>query len=218
MSELGLHGVLAGIYVLRGVDGAALEQIVQAVAAGYDGPDAGGLDVIMPNGADEAWLLLGRWTGCFGAEVQEAAELVLGRVREAIEAINAGMMRGGGEATVTVPSPYRIEVIPWIVVHGGIAEKITQARWLRWLDGVFPHVPSWVGMHMGAPHWLGVGVSLREGRIDQVTPYARLDLRADGMLMFTGVAEDSTLRAWLSQLKTAIGADEPERGGSSIEV
>jgi hypothetical protein len=187
MAELGLHGVLAGIYVLRGVDAPALEQIVQATTEAYVGPDVGGLDVMLPDGDGVAWLLLGRWTDCFATEVQEAAELLLERLRDAALARDAG-----------------VEVVPWIVVHGGIAEGITTAQWQRWLGAVFPRVPSWIGMHMGAPHWLGVGVSLREGRIDQVTPYARLDLRADGTVMFTGVAEDAVLRGWFPKLKAAI--------------
>jgi hypothetical protein len=60
-------------------------------------------------------------------------------------------------------------------------------------------------MHMGAPHWLGVGVSLREGLIDQVTPYVRLDLRVDGTVMLTAVAEDAVLRAWIPLLEAEIG-------------
>jgi hypothetical protein len=87
MAELGLHGALAGIYVLRGVDPAAPDTIVRAMAEGYDGP----------------------------------------------------------------------------------------------------------------------GVSLREGGIDQVTPYVRLDLRADGTVMLTGVAEDAVLRAWIPLLEAVIG-------------
>ena len=207
MAELGRHGALAGIYVLRGVDPAALDTIVGATAEGYDGPDVGGLDVMAPSGDGEAWLLLGRWTDCFADEVQEAAEIVLARLREAADTVNAGVLRAGHAAalTVTVPSPYRVEVVPWRVVHGGLIEGVSQERWLRWLDGTFPRLPSWIGMHMGAPHWLGVGVSLREGLIDQVTPYVRLDLRVDGTVMLTGVAEDAVLRAWIPLLEAAIG-------------
>jgi hypothetical protein len=38
---------------------------------------------------------------------------------------------------------------------------------------IFPQLPWWVGMHMGAPHWLGHGVSAKDGQLLQVTPYVR---------------------------------------------
>lgn len=204
MAELGLHKALAGIYVLHGVDVAALDTIVQLTAEGYEGPDVGGLDVMAPGPGGDAWLLLGRWMDCFADEVQVGAGIVLARLRDAVNTVNAGVVRVRGEATVVVPSPYQIEVVPWAIVHGAVAEGISQARWLSWRTEVFPHLPSWIGMHMGAPHWLGIGVRLEEGRIEQVTPYVRLDLRADGTVMLTGVAEDEVLRAWVPALKTAI--------------
>jgi hypothetical protein len=204
MAELGLHAALAGIYVLRGIDLDALDTIVQVTAEGYAGPDVGGLDVVAPGPGGDAWLLLGRWIDCFADEVQEAAAIVLARLREAADMVNAGVLRAGKEATVVVPSPYSIEVVPWRVVHGAVAEGVTRERWLRWMSDIFPRLPSWFGMHMGAPHWLGVGVSLEEGQIDQVTPYVRLDLRADGMVMLTGVAEDALLRTWVPLLEVAI--------------
>lgn len=204
MAELGLHAALAGIFVLRGIDLAALDTIVEVTAEGYAGPDVGGLDVIAPGAGGDAWLLLGRWTDCFSDEVQEAADIVLARLREAADRVNAGVLRAGKEDTVVVPSPYRIEVVPWRVVHGAVAEGVTQERWLRWLSSIFPRLPSWIGIHMGAPHWHGVGVSLEEGQIEQVTPYVRLDRRADGRVTLTGVGEDALLRAWIPLLEAAI--------------
>jgi hypothetical protein len=205
MAELGLQRALAGIYVLHGVDVAALDSIVQVTAEGYEGPDVGGLDVVGLGAGGDAWLLLGRWMDCFADEVQAGAAIVFARLRDAVSTVNTGVLRAGSETTVVVPSPYRIEVEPWMIVHGAVAKGISQARWLRWLHAVFPHLPSWLGMHMGAPHWLGVGVRLEEGQIEQVTPYVRLDLRADGTVMLTGVAEDAVLRAWIPLLKVAIG-------------
>ncbi|HWO24645.1 MAG TPA: hypothetical protein VNO30_38145 [Kofleriaceae bacterium] len=205
MAELGLHGALAGIYVLRGADVAALDTIVQVTAEGYEGPDVGGLDVMAPGAGSDVWLLLGRWMDCFADEVQVGAGIVLARLRDAVSMVNAGTLRVRGEATVVVPSPYQIEVVPWAIVHGAVAEGISQASWSHWLHDVFPHLPSWIGMHMGAPHWLGVGVRLEEGQIEQVTPYVRLDRRADGTVLLTGVAEDAVLRAWIPLLKAAIG-------------
>jgi hypothetical protein len=201
MAELGLHGALAGIYVLRGVDGATLDRIMREVEAAYAGPDLGGLDVIWPGGGGEAWLLMGRWTDCHADEVQEAAELLLALLQNAVE---VSAPRDDGGAAAAGPGPRRVTVVPWVVVHGALAEGVVQPRWQGWLAEVFPRVPSWVGMHMGAPHWLGVGVTLRDGQIDQVTPYARLDLRADGTVVFTGVAEDAVLRGWIPQLRAAI--------------
>jgi hypothetical protein len=215
MVELGLHGALAGIYALRGVDDDALDRIVRAVAAAYTGPDFGGLDVIRSSAGGEAWLLMGRWTDCHAEEVQEAAELLLALLHNAVEAgaardggaavaVEAGAARDGGAAAAAGVGPRGAAVVPWVIVHGALAEGVTRPRWQGWLAEVFPRVPAWVGMHMGAPHWLGVGVTLRDGQIDQVTPYARLDLRADGTVTFTGVGEDSMLRGWIPQLRAAI--------------
>jgi len=212
MAELGLHGALAGIYVLRGVDDGALDRIVRAVAAAYTGPDFGGLDVIRSSAGGEAWLLMGRWTDCHAEEVQEAAELLLALLRNAVEAgaardDEAAAASGAGPhkaVAVVGAGPRGAAVVPWVIVHGALAEGVARPRWQGWLAEVFPRVPAWVGMHMGAPHWLGVGVTLRDGQIDQVTPYARLDLRADGTVTFTGVGEDAMLRGWIPQLRAAI--------------
>lgn len=190
MGELELSRALSGIYVLRGVDSGALDQIVQSTIAAYTGPDPGGLDVMEPNADGDAWLLLGRWADCFAAHVQEAARMLLAQLRESAELADAGSGR--------------ISIVPWLVVHGPIIERVDPGRWKRWHVHVFPHVPSWIGMHMDAPHWLGTGVNQDGARIQEVTPYARLDLRADGTVMFTGVAEDAMLRAWIPQLEAAL--------------
>jgi hypothetical protein len=127
MAELGLQRALAGIYVLHGVDVAALDSIVQATAEGYEGPDVGGLDVVGLGAGGDAWLLLGRWMDCFSDEVQAGAAIVFARLRDAASTVNTGVLRAGSETTVVVPSPYRIEVEPWMVVHGAVAEGLSQA-------------------------------------------------------------------------------------------
>lgn len=198
---------LAGIYVLRGVDAAALQALLQHAFDGYDGSGFGGIDVMAPNPDGDAWLLLGRWTQCLQVpDLQRAAVEVLAQLRRSAELVNAGVLLDANQnATVSVPAGYRVEIVPWVTCHASFFTGIDDARWEQWMTERFPHTPGWVGMHMGAPHWLGRGVSQQDGRIDRVTPYARLDRHGDdGTVVITAVLAQAELDAWAPQLHAAL--------------
>jgi hypothetical protein len=198
---------LAAIFVLRGVDANATQHLFRHLSANYRGPDFGGVDLMAANANGEAWMLLGRWTDALDPTVQAAATEVLRLLGQGAELLNAGVAFGEqlGAVNITSPSPYRVEIVPWIVTYAVFARGIDDARWQRWLADLFPRTEAWIGMHMGAPHWLGTGVEQTQGRIHRVTPYARLDRRPDGSVIVTAVADEARLAEWGRLLSAALG-------------
>ena len=56
---------------------------------------------------------------------------------------------------------------------------------------------------MGAPHWLGRGMSRDGDRIVSVTPYIRLDFVPAMGIRISAMAEPAAFDAWLAALRTA---------------
>jgi hypothetical protein len=69
---------------------------------------------------------------------------------------------------------------------------------------IFPRLPQWVGMHMGAPHWLGHGVNARDGRLLNVTPYVRTDITPEGRLQISALAAERDFTTWLHAFLAAV--------------
>ncbi len=80
-----VEDALAGVFILRNVDEDRATRIVRTAISNYKFPELGGLDMMRPNDAGEAWLLLGRWTACFEADVQGAATQLRAALTRAAE-------------------------------------------------------------------------------------------------------------------------------------
>jgi len=206
-----LQDALAGVFVLRGGNTEAAEAAMRMCVTIYKGRDFGGLDFMPPNESGDAWLLLGRWTDCFEPEVQEAALRFLEALERSVRAVNDGtsVVRRGDAVTlsVTSPRPKALTVVPWRAYHGMLALRsgpLDPKKIQHLVRNTFPKLPRWIGMHMGAPHWLGRGVSASDGRIHHVAPYVRVDFPMDGRVELAAMAAEQEFTDWLRSFLQAM--------------
>lgn len=207
-----LEEALAGVYVLHGVDEEAVQTLVRGVVAEYDGPDFGGLDLMAPNAAGDAYLILGRWTDAFDPDVRAAARAVLGLLEHAerIRSSGVDLSPDGGVTLTTAPRP-AVTVEPWYAYNVRIVlPPMTVEDEEVALNEIFPRLPGWLGLHMGAPHWLGHGMSREGDRIVALTPYVRIDFEREARpgrtgIHIAGAAPRPAFSEWLSNLRGATG-------------
>jgi hypothetical protein len=207
-----VRDALAGVYVLRHVDAGSFDRVVQQAFAGYRGPNIGGVDLMVPGPTGEAWLLLGRWMDCWQEDVQRGAELVRDSLIKAAELENAGVQRGdGGDFTLDTGRAFRslegerVTVTPLRSYGGRLAIAWWAGTTRAQIEALFPSLPHFVGMHMGAPHWLGHGMRREGERILSVTPYARLDFIPERGITLSAMAEPDAFASWLEALQRATG-------------
>jgi len=197
---------LGGAWVISQVDADSFDAIVKVAAANYRGPDFGGLDLMPPNTASEAWIFLGRWTDSLRPEIQAAARELDRCLRSAAELVRAGVLaQGGGRVELRVPSSSgQAEVRALELYYGvvpGTEHPIDAAELARLRDQVFPSMPRWIGFHMGMPHWLGVGMHKDGASIRGFTPYARLRHVQGHGIEIAALGERAEVRAWLQALR-----------------
>jgi hypothetical protein len=219
-----LQHVLAGVFVLRNCDLETATLAARMSGTLYEGPDMGGLDVIEPNDAQEAWILLGRWTECFQPEVHQAAISFFKGLRTSVKSINDGiaLTQDGNVTTLSSNSGgshRHIEVVEWHLFNGMLSPRtgpLSEEDIQRLTGTVFPSLPHWVGMHRGAPHWLGLGVSESDGRIHGVSPYVRLDFPGDGRVELSALASEADFQLWLQPFLEAMLEVAPPAAKSDV--
>lgn len=219
-----LRDALAGIVVLRNTSDQGTDAVVSWFTQNYKGPDFGGIDLVEPNATGDggATLLVGRWTDCLDDDVQEAVVAFLKTLEQSVSAVNEGITitRAGSEVRLKITSPKakQIEIVPWHVYYGqvGLPSGPLDATEIRRLMlDVFPKLPFWMGVDMGAPHWLGHGVNESDGHIHQVSPYVRLDFLADGRVELTALAAEPEFTLWLRRfLEAMLDAQFPNEDGA----
>ena len=205
-----VRDVLAGVFVLHGF-GERTDSVLRAALAQYRGGDLGGVDYMPPNDAGEAWLLAGVWRDCFDPPHQRSIAALHAALLQAAEHANAGITVGAGGAVVDTahafPDAPRGEIRALHAYAGGLAiawwqQPALRARW----ETLFPTLPHYIGMHMGAPHWLGRGVEGdAQTGLRSVTPYVRLDFVPERGVGLAGMAEPRELDPWLDALRAATG-------------
>ena len=196
----------AGIFVLRGF-AERTQAIIDLANRSYRGRGFGGIDFMVPNSAGEAWVLVGNWMNCF--DIQPQITAYREALANAVGLDQAGVTIG---TTTTVdtsrafPDSPRGELIDWHAYNGGLGinwwdEPGLRERW----EATFPTLPNYRGMHMGAPHWLGRGISMDETRITSVTPYIRLDFREGRGVQISALGAPSDFEHWLAALRAVTG-------------
>ena len=123
---------------------------------------------------------------------------------------NAGVdMLGGGGVVVTTAPRATATIVPWYAYHARIVlPPMSASDEARAVHETFPRLPGWIGTHMGAPHWLGRGMSRDGARIVAVTPYIRADITREVVpgqsgIAITGMAARPDFAAWLTALRSA---------------
>jgi hypothetical protein len=89
------------------------------------------------------------------------------------------MRSDAGRAFASMEGAHRVTLSPLHAFRGGLAVRWWEGTTLARIEGIFPSLPGFTGMHMGAPHWMGRGVSQDGARILSITPYVRLDFVPD---------------------------------------
>lgn len=202
---------LAGVYILRNVDGDSFDRTIRHALRRYDGPDIGGVDVMVPGPTHEAWLLIGSWVDCLQPEVQRGARLLLECLATAVELENAGVqLDPGGAATVdarrafdAIDGARRVSVDALYAYQGTIAIPWWHGTTRADVEAIFPSLPGFVGAHMGAPHWMGRGMTRDGDRIVSVTPYLRLDFVPESGIRVSAMCEPTSFDEWLIALRRA---------------
>lgn len=182
----------SGIAVLGRCNQADFEDVIACFMSIYRGPAFGGLDVMPPNEAGNAWLLIGRWKESFDDAVQPAAIAFAAALKQAVSSVNDGTtIRKNGTTTEleTTNRTREIMLTPWHAYEGTVKMR-GEPDYVR--------LPGFIGPHMGAPHWFGRGVDQSaDGRIQSVTPYISLDVHDDqGTIL--ALAAPAAFDRWLS--------------------
>jgi hypothetical protein len=203
-----IQDVLAGVFVLHGF-GARTETVIRAAIARYRGGDFGGIDYMPPNAVEEAWLLLGAWVDCFAPEIQRSIAAFAHELQQVAELDRAGVEIGTqGSFTIDSSRAFhdspRGELRALRAYLGGLAIRGSGADAQAFIERVLPALPSYLGLHMGAPHWLGHGVVQQGGRIHSVTPYIRIDFDDAHSIRIAAMAEPRDFEPWLAALRAAI--------------
>lgn len=208
-----IKGVLAGVFVLRDVGGDEADRIVRQALSRYRGPELGGVDLMAPGPSREAWLLTGRWADCFDPDVQRGAQELFAGLVATVDLENAGVALGtGGKATLdagrafaSLEGGHRVTVAPLHAYRGGIAVRWWDGTTRARIEGIFPSLPGFTGMHMGAPHWLGHGVRQDGTRLLSITPYIRLDFVPEAGVSLSAMCEEAEFARWLDALRAGTG-------------
>lgn len=201
---------LAAAWVVHRVDGESFEALVRTAVANYRGPNPGGLDLMPPNANGDAWVFTGRWTDAMTSEVAEVARALEACLQAAAEIVRGGVLAAGqGSVDVRAPAPspaldvapleYAVGVIPvaWWTFDAALFAALEER--------VFPSIPRFVGRHMGMPHWLGIGMDRRDGRIASFSSYARLATVPERGIELSAMGERGELDAFLAALGRATG-------------
>ena len=202
-----IREALSGIFVLRGF-GDHTTAVMNAANESYRGGSFGGIDFMPPNSAGDAWVLVGNWMNCF--DIQPEITAYRDALATAVELDNAGITTLGGVATIDTshafPDSPKGELRSWYAYDGGLAINWWERPGLRekW-EATFPTLPNYLGMHMGAPHWLGRGITGDSTRLVSVTPYIRLDFREGAGVRVAALAEPHDFEVWLDALRTVTG-------------
>lgn len=198
---------LAGVFVLQGF-GARTDALVKHVCRTYGGPSFGGLDYMPPNEADEAWLIVGVWTDCLDEDNRSAITAFRDVLVRAVDLDRAGASFGDDHYIIDTqrafPDSPRGELRTLYLYTGELAINWWEQPEIRArIESVFPSLPGYLGLHMGAPHWLGYGMRRDGDRILAVTPYIRLDFDESRGILLNAVAEPRDFEPWLAALRTA---------------
>ena len=187
MNSPWIREAISGVFVLRGF-GDRTTAVMNAANESYRGGSFGGIDFMPPNSAGDAWILVGNWMNCFDIQPEITA------YRDALA------------AAVELDNPDAGELRPWYAYDGGLAINWWERSGLRekW-EATFPTLPNYLGMHMGAPHWLGRGITGDSTRLVSVTPYIRLDFREGAGVRVAALAEPHDFEVWFDALRAVTG-------------
>ena len=201
-----IREALAGIFVLRGF-GERTTAVMNIANESYRGGNFGGIDFMPPSSAGDAWILVGKWMNCFDLQAEITA--YRDALATAVELVNAGITLGD-VASIETARAFRDapkgELRTWHAYDGGLAINWWERPGLReqW-EATFPTLPNYLGMHMGAPHWLGRGITGDSTRLVSVTPYIRLDLREGAGVRVAALGEPHDFEVWLDALRAVTG-------------
>ncbi|MEO8841203.1 MAG: hypothetical protein ABI591_03445 [Kofleriaceae bacterium] len=198
-----IREALSGVFVLRGF-GDRTTAVMNVANESYRGGSFGGIDFMPPNSAGDAWILVGNWMNCF--DIQPVITAYRDALANAVELANAGVTFDAGGATLDTSGSSRGELRPWHAYDGGLAINWWEKPGLReqW-EATFPTLPNYLGMHMGAPHWLGRGITGDSNRLVSVTPYIRLDFREGAGVRVAALTEPHDFEVWLDALRAVTG-------------